>query len=173
MKCALLLVGLVAFLAGCSPHRASTPVGVVTPHGIFVPANVQPGSNYRGLFVGSTRDSGCCWTSQSVVLTVRRVRRARYLVLVFFVPNKGAAGRWFGRNPVSFSVYLPGSPPYRLCCYTGGVQSARIPLSPRLSTETGALTFRLHVARPFIATSIHAGADTRHLGLLLLRVFFR
>lgn len=186
-RSALLVIALVVTMPGCVPARGRrndaqpsvrVPAGIVSP-----PAGLLPGTNYRGLWLGSNQDYSCCWTAGSATLDATKSWPSHTMVVGFYVadppkpedPEEDAAQlrewRFYHTHLFDANVTL-NRVLYRYCCFGPGYHTVRVPLPKRYTDYIGALAFELKTTRTFVPARIGLNGDQRSLGLFVTRVFF-
>ena len=173
MRIAFALLCLSTILIACSRFRANQPVHAVAPAGVLVPSGMRPGADYRGLYLGSSDDTGCCWTAPVATLTVRKYAASRRVVFVIYVPDSSDPLKaWFSAHPLGITATIDGLTQHA-CCFKGGRSAVVFTLPPSLWGRVGSVDVRVRCAPPFRPSlADHTSTDTRSFGMFLLRAFF-
>jgi hypothetical protein len=182
---------LVACVAACGPRDAAYDTSAFRIHDTIAPPDVAAPSNrtgvsseFNGLYLEGSDAFSCCWISPRTNLLVHKRGPARQLVAGFRVPNLPRF-----RNGQEVAIHLPGvAEPYRTHVGANEQRTLFLPLPPKLRATTGLVPIEVTTAIDFVPSrdtppshSLFAilhltprtpNDDTRHLGVVLLYLYF-
>jgi hypothetical protein len=182
---------LVACVTACGPRDAAYDTSTFRIHDTIAPPDVAAPSNragvsseFNGLYLEGSDAFSCCWIAPRADLLVRKRAPARQLVAGFRVPNLPRF-----RNGQDVSIRLPGvAEPYRTHVGANEQRTLFLPLPAKLRNATGFVPIEVTTALDFVPSRdtppsrslfaiLHLTArtpndDTRHLGIVLLYLYF-
>ncbi len=177
--CALAFAGALA-LAGCLSGKKVSDVGsapTAAPHvsgvlwslppGVVVPDAVRGALDVEGLYPSTiANDRMCCWLATRARVLSRKTAPAKRLEVTVYVPDYP----FFHAHPQGLAVSIDGAPVQRRCCYGPGVYTLTFDLPARMRGKRGDVPLAFATTGDFVPVREHVNADTRHLGVVLMRV---
>jgi hypothetical protein len=172
------MVFIAALPAACSEKKIShlgeppSPVPIVNgkpwllPPGIVAPPDKRGAIEIDGLYSSNVPgDHMCCWVGQRSLLHAVAPPGATALELTVFVPKPVRPDR-----PQSIDVSIDGAPPVHRIVQPG-VTTQSFPLS--VQPQGRPVNIGLVTGYTFVPKEAGINADTRHLGIVVLRVDFQ
>jgi hypothetical protein len=179
MRTSSVLLAALLVLAGCSGKRVSdigteasaTPADAVRlPPGVTVPAAQLAQAAIDGLYPArSPAERPCCWIAPQALLNAPKTQDAGYLDLTVFVPDQA----YFRTHEQGLTVAIAGGKSVRKCCFGPGTYTLRFPLNGTLRSRRGPVQIAIAADRAFVPREQGVNADTRRLGIIVIRVMYR
>jgi hypothetical protein len=168
--CLLSLVGChkqVSDIGTPAPRSTGTSAGALLPGGVKLPPLPQVPYEVDGLYPSTVpHDRMCCWIApQATVLTTKSVVALRVHVTIFVPPYP-----FFERHPQGIALSIGRTPLGRRCCYAPGVYTLSYDLPAKVRTRIGDVALGIATDGYFVPADEHLGADSRRLGVVLMRV---
>ncbi len=183
----------VALLSACGPRDAVYDTssfhlhGTIAPPDVAVPTNVGDGpAAFNGLYLEGSAAFSCCWIAPRATLLVRKRGPASELIGGFRVPN---VPRFSGGQVVTISLPGDSAPRLRRSLQPGQQLTLAIPLPKRLRRTTGLVPIAVASAVDYVPSrdnppsrsllsllrlrSADSEGDTRHLGVVVLYLYFK
>lgn len=179
-------------LAACGPRDAAYDTSnfhvhaEIAPRDVAVPSNAGSGSTeFDGLYTGSPDVFSCCWIAPHATLLVRKRGPARRLVAGFWIPD---VAKFAGSQRVTIAFVGSPGPPHRAQLDPGEQSTLTIPVPRALRSAPGLIPVSITSAIDYmpsrdaapshsLLSMLHlrtpqANDDTRHLGAVLLYLYF-
>jgi hypothetical protein len=183
----------VALLSGCGPRDAVYDTsafhlhGTIAPPDVAVPTNVGDGpAAFNGLYLEGSSAFSCCWIAPHATLLVRKRGPANELVGGFRVPN---VARFSGGQVVAISFSGDAAPRRRQRLQPGQQLTLTVPLPDKLRRATGLVPIDVASTVDYVPSRDNppshsllsllrlrapdSEGDTRHLGVVVLYLYFK